>query len=45
MLCDKMTVKENLLFFFKFKDVQNIDAVIDRNLELFNLTSKADTLV
>ena len=39
-----MTVKENMKFFFRFKNMANIEAVIEENLEKFNLVSKADTL-
>jgi ABC-type multidrug transport system ATPase subunit len=39
-----MTVQENIKFFCKFKDVKNEDDEIERNLELFNLAAKADTL-
>ena len=44
VLCDKMTVKENIIFFCRFKDVPDIDTVIQENLEQFNLESKANTL-
>jgi ATP-binding cassette subfamily A (ABC1) protein 3 len=44
ILCEKMTVQENIKFFCKFKDVKNEDDEIERNLELFNLAAKADTL-
>lgn len=44
MLCDKMTVKENIIFFCRFKDVPNIEQVIQENLELFGLKAKANTL-
>jgi ABC-type multidrug transport system ATPase subunit len=39
-----MTVKENIIFFCRFKDVPDIDTVIQENLEQFNLESKANTL-
>ena len=44
VLCNRMTVKENITFFGMFKNVENLDDVIERNLQLFNLQSKADTL-
>lgn len=35
-----MTVRENLIFYCKLKNVENMDRVIDENLEKFNLTAK-----
>ena len=35
-----MTVRENLMFYGKLKNVENMDAVIDETLEKFNLTAK-----
>ena len=35
-----MTVRENLIFYCKLKDVIDMDAVIDETLEKFNLTAK-----
>ena len=35
-----MTVRENLIFYCKLKNVENMDAVIDETLEKFNLTAK-----
>ena len=39
-----MTVRENILFFGKFKNVQNLGDVVQKNLQIFNLENKADTL-
>ena len=44
MLFERMTVRENLLFYAKLKDVQNMDQVIDDTLEEFNLASKSTAL-
>ena len=44
VLCDKMTVFENINFFCRFKDVQDADDKISQNLKLFNLTEKKNTL-
>ena len=43
-LFEKMTVKENLEFFCRFKGMQRIDLYIDETLEKFNLSSKSGTL-
>ena len=40
MLFTKMTVRENLLFYCKLKNVPDMDTVIDETLEKFNLTSR-----
>ena len=39
-----MTVKENLQFYCKLKNVENMDSVVAERLEKFNLTKKADSL-
>jgi ATP-binding cassette subfamily A (ABC1) protein 3 len=44
VLCNRMTVKENLQFFAKFKGIADEDHHVQKNLRLFNLESKADTL-
>lgn len=40
VLFTKMTVRENLIFYCKLKDVQDANAVIDETLEKFNLAAK-----
>ena len=35
-----MTVKENLIFYCKLKNIQDMDTVIDDTLDKFNLTAK-----
>ena len=35
-----MTVRENLIFYCRLKNVENMDTVIDETLEKFNLTPK-----
>ena len=40
VLFTMMTVRENLLFYCKLKNVENMDTVIDETLEKFNLTAK-----
>jgi len=42
VLFTQMTVKENLIFYCKLKNVENMDTVVDETLEKFNLSSKAD---
>ncbi len=37
-----MTVRENLVFYCKLKNVENMDTVIDETLEKFNLAAKAN---
>ena len=37
-----MTVKENLIFYCKLKNVENMNTVIAETLEKFNLSAKAD---
>ena len=44
ILCDKLTVKENMYFFGRFKCVEDLDREVEKNLELFNLQAKANTL-
>ena len=44
VLCDKMTVRENMIFFGKFKSDADLTADIDKYLEMFNLDAKANTL-
>lgn len=39
-LFTKMTVRENLVFYCKLKNVDNMDAVVEETLEKFELTAK-----
>lgn len=36
-----MTVRENLIFYCKLKEVHEMDSVVDEQLERFNITHKA----
>ena len=45
VLFHKMTVKENLRYFCRFKNIEREDAVINEALEKVNLVSKSDVLV
>ena len=40
VLFTKLTVRENLIFYCKLKNVEDMDAVIDETLEKFNLTER-----
>ena len=42
VLFTKMTVKENLIFYCKLKNVENMDTVVDETLQKFNLAAKAN---
>ena len=42
VLFTQMTVKENLIFYCKLKNVENMNTVIAETLEKFNLSAKAD---
>ena len=42
-MIDRLTVKENLKFFCKFKDTENAKQVIDDTLDKYNLYEKRDT--
>ena len=44
VLFEKMTVKENLIFFCQFKNVPDAEVVIDDILVQYNLMPKANTL-
>ena len=43
VLIDRLTVKENLKFFCKFKDTENAEQVINDTLDKYNLYEKRDT--
>ena len=38
----RMTIKENLIFYCRLKNVENMDVVIEETLAKFNLTAKAN---
>ena len=40
-----MTVRENLRYFCRFKNIEREDAIIEEALERVNLVSKSDILV
>ena len=42
VLFTQMTVKENLIFYCKLKNVENMETVVDETLEKFNLAAKAN---
>ena len=44
VLFTKMTVRENLIFYCKLKNIQDMDTVIDDTLDKFNLTAKQTAL-
>ena len=43
VLFTRMTVRENLLFYCRLKNVENMDTVVDETLEKFNLTPQQTT--
>lgn len=45
VLLEKLTVFENLTFFCKFKDIQDIPNTVEKLLKDFNLIHKKDTIV
>ena len=44
VLIDRLTVRENLIFFCRFKGVENEDEVVDEVLESYNLKANEATL-
>jgi len=39
-----MTVRENLIFYCKLKNISDMESVIDETLDKFNLTAKQTAL-